>query len=128
MIITIPLEPVAKARARVGKGHAYTPQKTKDFEEACKWWMVATIAQSSYQLELKPLSLKITFYLTQPKKSKYDYPIGRPDLDNLVKSIKDSGNGILWEDDSQIVELYARKLWDKEGSIVIEIEEVKCGH
>lgn len=35
------------------------------------------------------------------------------DIDNLLKQIFDCANGIVWHDDSQIVGLYAQKLFDK---------------
>ena len=38
----------------------------------------------------------------------------RPDLDNLVKLVKDALNGLAWHDDSQIVSLSANKLWTTE--------------
>lgn len=41
-------------------------------------------------------------------------PMVKPDLDNLIKFILDCLNGILFDDDSQIVEISARK---KYGSI-----------
>lgn len=36
---------------------------------------------------------------------------GRPDLDNYEKAVMDALNGQLWDDDSQVVELHARKLY-----------------
>lgn len=37
MIFTIPGEPTGKARPRVVKGHAYTPAKTKAYEDKVRW-------------------------------------------------------------------------------------------
>ncbi len=36
----------------------------------------------------------------------------RGDLDNLLKGFLDAGNGILWHDDAQIVELRANKVYE----------------
>jgi Holliday junction resolvase RusA-like endonuclease len=36
------------------------------------------------------------------------------DLDNLLKQVFDCANGIVWHDDSQVVALYAQKLFDKQ--------------
>ncbi|MDI9559696.1 MAG: RusA family crossover junction endodeoxyribonuclease, partial [Pseudomonadota bacterium] len=33
----------------------------------------------------------------------------KPDLDNLLKALKDAMTGIVWHDDAQIVSLSARK-------------------
>lgn len=41
----------------------------------------------------------------------------KPDADNILKAIKDAGNGIVWKDDSQVVpigpiKLYGARTWD----------------
>lgn len=46
------------------------------------------------------------------------------DLDNCFKPIFDCFNGILYEDDSQIVEIHSRKLKAKNDYFEIEVEEV----
>ena len=38
----------------------------------------------------------------------------KPDLDNLIKFVKDCANGILWHDDSQVVTIEAAKLYSEE--------------
>lgn len=37
-------------------------------------------------------------------------PTSRSDIDNMIKAILDSCNGIVFEDDSQVVEIHCRKL------------------
>ena len=39
------------------------------------------------------------------------YHIKRPDIDNLIKFIYDVCNGIVWKDDSQVVDEYAKKVY-----------------
>lgn len=52
----------------------------------------------------------------------------RPDVDNLAKFILDSGNGLLYEDDCQILDLRVRKCLDDDGecrgSTEVRIERV----
>jgi Holliday junction resolvase RusA-like endonuclease len=36
-------------------------------------------------------------------------PISKPDLDNVVKAIKDGCNKVAWKDDSQVIDLVAKK-------------------
>lgn len=36
-------------------------------------------------------------------------PVARPDVDNFAKAVLDGLNGIVWRDDSQVVELRASK-------------------
>jgi Holliday junction resolvase RusA-like endonuclease len=39
------------------------------------------------------------------------FPLGKPDLDNIAKLHLDALNGILFRDDSQVVELTVLKRW-----------------
>jgi len=62
--------------------------------------------------------------LKKPKRCKNEYPVGRPDWDNLAKTL-DAANGILWHDDSQIVVALVMKLWaDKEGWSKLTVEAI----
>ena len=63
----------------------------------------------------------ITFVLPVPKKPKKFQRHGmphqqKPDLDNLIKSVLDA----LFEDDSHIYDLSAKKIWGDVGQIIIE--------
>jgi Holliday junction resolvase RusA-like endonuclease len=65
-----------------------------------------------------------TFHKYNPKLAE-QWNIKRPDGDNLFKAIADAGNGILWEDDSQICDGRFLKLYSKEPScIVVSIESL----
>ncbi|MDQ3834307.1 MAG: RusA family crossover junction endodeoxyribonuclease [Actinomycetota bacterium] len=99
----LPWTPVAKQRPRVGRGHAYTPQQTKNAEESLGWLLRAKGAQL-YAREV-PLSVRMVFRCGKGT----GWRVARPDVDNLVKLVGDSANGILWSDDAQIVELHASK-------------------
>ena len=74
---------------------------------------------------LTALALRVVFYRVRPeaaygtgrnaqlvKPSAIPYPIARPDLDKLVRSILDSGTDArLWVDDSQVVSMSVHKRW-----------------
>lgn len=47
-------------------------------------------------------------------------PTSRPDWDNLAKVI-DAFNGVVWEDDAQIVEGFVKKSYASEASLVINV-------
>jgi len=75
--------------------------------------------------DVKPLTgllaVSVEIYVTRPKSTKLDYP--KPDIDNYVKSVFDVLNGLLWEDDSQIISVYATKQWageNEEGYFTVE--------
>lgn len=123
----VPVPPVAKARPRVtmrgGYARAYTPKKSADFEK-----LVASLCPATEPMT-GPLHLSIKFMLPIPKswskakqraaESGEIMPTSRPDIDNYVKAIMDSLNGIAYADDSQIVSLNAQKVYSAEPGIDI---------
>lgn len=127
---TIYVEPTAKGRPRVtvvgGHAHAYTPTGTRKAEQ---------LIQALIRTELKPnftgydrdtpLAVYLTFYRERPKHlpKKVTMPITRPDLDQYIKLILDSLNKYVWADDSQIVNLHARKLFGSPPRIELLIRE-----
>ena len=116
-------KPVPKGRPRfTRKGFAYTPQTTRDAEQGF-------LAQAIKFKPKAPLTcaLKVTlvFAMIKPKSKpkKVKYWITKPDLDNFIKLV-DSMNGIFWISDSQIVEIYAKKIYDINEYTEIKIEEL----
>ena len=71
-------------------------------------------------------SIKVTinFNLKRPKSVTRQHPSVRPDIDNYLKSTLDAGNGVLWEDEGQIVSLRAQKRSASEDSIEILVEQI----
>ena len=114
MRFRLDVAPVGKGRPRLGKNHVYTPSKTKVFEETVK-----TLTAHLSPLE-GALQLEFTFVFARPKRLGVKDPsrqprTARPDVDNLVKSICDALNGRLYLDDSQVVEVRARKFYAAVG-------------
>lgn len=57
-----------------------------------------------------PIRLVLTFVLPRPASApKRRFPITRPDLDKMVRAVKDSLTKVAYWDDSQVVELHAVK-------------------
>jgi len=96
----IPGEPCAKERSRKGKnGHFYTPKKTRDYEKKVK---ALALAHPRAGEELVNICLHVVIG-------------GRDkDVDNCAKSVLDALNGILYDDDKQVVGLHVIKYFDKE--------------
>ena len=76
-----------------------------------------------------PLRLTMSFYLPRPKSlpKKVTHHIKKPDVSNLLKSVEDAMKGILYRDDSQIVEVFVRKNYNSTPRVVIGLEEVTDG-
>lgn len=92
-------QPVPKARPRVVEGHTYTPQRTKAYEELVGW----TVRQRFPEIQPDgehEYRVHATFYMDGRR---------RCDVDNLAKAgALDALNGIIWADDSQVVDLRAQ--------------------
>jgi len=88
----IPMRPVPKARPRLGKHGAWTPKRTRDFEEKVGWLAKMARNQAGWEVLTGPVYLDLTFVC----------PPAGADLSNMVKAIEDACNGILYEDDVQI--------------------------
>lgn len=61
-----------------------------------------------------PVKAEISFFLNRPKKPKYLWPHGTPDLDKLLRSTFDAMKECgVYEDDSRVVSVTAHKLWSE---------------
>lgn len=72
------------------------------------------------------LSLKIVFSLPRAKSQKRKYPSHQVgDLDNFLKAFCDAANGLLWEDDRQVIHVDAWKLFAVgKPSIQVSVQEI----
>jgi Holliday junction resolvase RusA-like endonuclease len=127
--LTIDCEPTAKGRPRTayrnGSVRTYTPEKTLIAQET----IVAMLQPYKSQCfpEHIPVKLTCVFYRHKskwlPKREKQ--PFRKPDLDNFLKLIMDSMNGLLVADDAQITTINMQKKWSPngEGFITLRLEE-----
>ena len=109
----------------------YTPQDTVNYEN---WVKLCYQQQSNIKLEGSVRALIIAHYKIPKSYTKKrvqairegkEYPLKKPDIDNCIKIILDSLNGIAYRDDSQIVEVIAKKRWTEEQERVeFELEEI----
>jgi Holliday junction resolvase RusA-like endonuclease len=122
---TVPGEPVAKGRPRLGiiKGHAmaFTPKETRVYESEIKH--AANVAWGyRHPLDGVAVVLAVDVYRSIPKslsKRKTELarsgairPISKPDADNYAKSVCDGMNGVVFRDDAAVVSLTVRKWYD----------------
>ena len=130
MNLTIYGKPQPKERPRVYKGHGITPTRTKNYEaKIARAWAAKYPEQAEGDLRVE-----IVFYMPIPtswskvKKERAERgiirPAVRPDIDNLIKIILDAGNGVMFLDDKQVIELSAKKYYSAEPRTEIVIEEI----
>jgi len=122
--ITIPGVPIAKKRPRfVRRGKFVGTYNCQDTEEGkFKWELLRAIlpcreGEEPLFVSGEAVSLSITFYMpipaSTPKKklAVLYWHTKKPDTDNLLKFVKDCGNGVLWADDSQVCQVKAWKMY-----------------
>lgn len=109
LAFTVPGLPVPKERPRLGKrGHVYTPRATSSFERTVGAFALRAMALAGWR---RPRDADDRFALTA---NVYWPDARRRDLDNVVKAVADSLNGLVYIDDSQIDELHAFGAIDRE--------------
>ena len=81
------------------------------------------MAVSSKSFGDKRLNVNVECVVKKPKTSILDVPRG--DVDNYAKGVLDAMNGVLWDDDDQIVKLTVSKRFteqNEEGHILLEVK------
>ena len=111
MKMTIDIEPKPAPRPRFGKC-AYMPAEYKSYK--------AAIGELVKLQCTTPLTDNLKMVMTFRRKFKINSR-RYGDIDNLVKGVMDACNGILFNDDSQVVELTARKEQSTAAGIDIEL-------
>lgn len=119
---TLPIPPVAKERARVTRFGSYTPARTKEFQNQVRMHAKKHAPKVLFKT---PLSLQCDFYIAKPNRPKFIHAAVRPDIDNYLKAIMDSLNGIIWVDDSLIVMVTTAKYYTTDKpEIFISVKEL----
>lgn len=129
----VPGKITGKGRPRVNTSTAiaYTPVKTKEYEELIKQYFII-----KYRA-IKPLegrlSVTIKAHFSIPKNTNKSNteemlnnkisPVKKPDIDNIAKIVLDALNKLAFKDDNQITKLNIEKIYSKEEKISIKIEE-----
>ena len=107
-----------KGRPRLTRnGHAFTDEKTRNYENLVKLLAMDAMEKAGAQTTDKPVKATINAYFEIPKsytKKKVQAIINgeikpaKPDLDNIIKCI-DGCNKIIFKDDVQVYSITATK-------------------
>jgi len=132
LIVTVYGVPVAQGRPKFFRrgDHvgAYDPKKSRNFKSGIRIQALEQLSQGGTVPPLNegPLSMQVHVYLPRPKTlpKRIIHHIKRPDADNIAKGCKDALKGVVYKDDSQIVELLVRKSYGDPPRVIIAIEEV----
>ncbi len=112
----------------MGSGHGYIPKKkelyitylrkaiVKSFEGPPETSSVRLTAIFSFKWRVKDKQYKVLEWIPM---------FQRPDIDNLLKPLKDAMEKVCYVDDSQIVEIRARKIRSDREGIYVMLDAVK---
>jgi Holliday junction resolvase RusA-like endonuclease len=123
--VTIPGEPVAQGRGRVGivklktggtRGTIHDPAKSKSWKAEVKFAMQRSVGGDKIAMPSGPIAVVLVLRFAgstsdhrKTKPAEWRWRSKKPDASNVLKGIEDAGNGILWTDDSQIVDVRVLK-------------------
>lgn len=132
-------EAVGKGRPRVSRHgnyvHTYTPEKTREFEDAIRFECISSICERMpvYERET-PLKANVVIGVRIPQsyskkkqalcRCRMIAPTKKPDIDNILKSIFDAINGCAFVDDVQIVQVTAEKIYAEAPFVEVTIDEL----
>lgn len=129
--------PRAKARPRFNSNSkkAYTPKETIQYEDFIRLTYKQQHREKEPFHQGVPLVVTIEAYYKIPKRAnkadkeqmeqKGICPTKKPDVDNVVKIILDSLNGIAYHDDSQVVELKVNKFYGSNERVWVQIKKME---
>lgn len=128
--------PKGKGRPRFSRksGVPYTPAKTRSYEaDLCK---TARKVMGKRALLQGPLHVRcLAAFPIMPSWTKRkkeaarigdELPTKKPDADNILKML-DALNGVVWNDDCQIVKAEIEKYYAEQPLFRIEVSEMRAG-
>jgi len=132
----VPGAPVGKGRPRAssrgGFVRMYTDAKTLSYEQLIA--KQATYAMGSLsEMLYTPISMRIVALYPIPvswSKRKQLQALngelipGKPDLDNVAKAVLDAGNGVIYQDDKQVIRLVIEKRFAFDPRVEVYVHEV----
>lgn len=128
--------PIGKGRPKFARRgnfvSAYTPTKTRDYEDQIREAAKKAMGTS------EPLETPVAafIYITVPIPTSYpkkrfkaclegsERPCKKPDCDNILKAYFDAMNEVVYKDDSQIVEIHAKKVYGTIGMVEVMVQEL----
>ena len=114
VIIEYAGEPVAQGRPRLGRHGVYTPARTAQFETALGW--CARLAMRNRPLLEGALKVDVVATFTHA-------PTCRPDGDNILKSVCDALEGVVFANDAAVVDAHITKTQGPHPHLRIEVNQ-----
>lgn len=117
-------QPQGSAKAFVPKGWnraivTSANPKNKPWRQDMSAMAQQAMVAGGHDLEMGAVRVTVTFWFSKPKSTKKSvvHKITKPDSDKLLRSVLDSMSGVVFKDDSQVVECHVFKSFaDPEGA------------
>jgi len=133
---SVPGEPRGKGRPKFARRgnfvKTYTDAKTASYEDQIRFY--ALKAMGDTKAIQGAVRVFINIRMSVPKSysvkrretclSGSEKPLKKPDWDNVAKSICDAMNGIVYGDDTQIVEAHVTKQYAAQSEVIVLVQEV----
>ena len=134
------IQPQQRPRHRVGMtkdgrifSQTYEASKSRDFKGVLHLMAQNELAKHEGQRLVGPVSMTLTIDLPVPKSfskkktaeamERKIFPTKKPDVDNVLKAVMDALNGVLYEDDKQIVMVCVKKFYGESEGLYIRVED-----
>ena len=129
-------DPKGKGRPRFstfGKfTRVYTDKQTTDYEAVIKSYAAHAMGSSD------PLETAVSVFLyvrlpvpqsyskkrTEACLSGLEKPCKKPDIDNIAKTYLDGMNGVIFKDDTQVIDLHVKKVYSAFAGVNVMVMEV----
>ena len=129
-------EPVAQGRPRFTKGgHAYDPARSREYKDIVAAHAKLAMNEREIFSRETPLACVMSIFVKMPKRftrtqrqeaeKKGLRPVRKPDIDNIAKILMDALNGIVYEDDAQIVSLGCRKYYSDAPMAAVTVSPIE---
>ena len=118
----IPGEPISQGRPRFsthgGFARAYDPKKSREGKAVVKLCAKEAVQQAQWSEPITgPIEMLVQFGIALPKSQyrkrtpvKRRWRVKKPDIDNLMKLVKDACSSVVFLDDNQIVRIICEKI------------------
>ena len=130
-------DPKGKGRPRFSRAgkftRVYTDKQTLDYEAVIKFFA----AQAMGSTDPLETPVSVFLYIRLPVPQSYskkrteaclagaERPAKKPDIDNVAKCFLDAMNGVVYLDDTQVVDLHIKKLYSAVAGVDVAIMEAK---
>lgn len=128
-------QPKGKGRPRFttsgGYPRTYTPNETRQYEELIRECFFEQVKEPVDRDKIDTIQI-LAYYQVPASESKKRKqlmidgkipPTVKPDLDNVIKVVLDALNGLAYNDDKQLLNIYASKFYGAKPMLAVQFSE-----